>query len=301
MQVKELMARKAYQQIKQGPFESLTQFSERFRETYWSYKNTLMSTNPVNIEEKEQAMDFFHVLDAGRYDAFKTSMLNGWAAGAFELPDTVNKIYSTAGSWVKPVPQGEGGAAVSYVTIEEGAKQAAAKKKQENQKKQKQAAAAAGTGDDGDKKPPPKDWSNYKCWSCNEFGHLANSKQCPNYKKKPEEKEVNANAMWQEYEASMYTMVRWVEEKDETREYMVNNAVHVTQVLAPTEVLLDNQADISIIHPMLLKNVQKSERRIRVKGIGGLQLIVDKEGILEGFFQFMQARKWKPMYWALQM
>jgi len=30
---------------------------------------------------------------------------------------------------------------------------------------------------------------------------------------------------------------------------------------------------------MLLKNVQKSERRIRVKGIGGLQLIVDKEGI----------------------
>jgi hypothetical protein len=97
--------------------------------------------------------------------------------------------------------------------------------------------------------------------------------------------------MWQEYEASMYTMVRWVEEKDETREYMVNNAVHVTQVLAPTEVLLDNQADISIIHPMLLKNVQKSERRIRVKGIGGLQLIVDKEGILEGFFQFMQARK----------
>jgi hypothetical protein len=92
MQVKELMARKAYQQIKQGPFESLTQFSERFRETYWSYKNTLMSTNPVNIEEKEQAMDFFHVLDAGRYGAFKTNMLNGWAAGAFEPPDTVNKI-----------------------------------------------------------------------------------------------------------------------------------------------------------------------------------------------------------------
>jgi len=62
-------------------------------------------------------MDFFHALDAGRYGAFKTSMLNGWAAGAFDPPDTVNKIYRTAGTWVKPVPRGEGGTAVSYVTI----------------------------------------------------------------------------------------------------------------------------------------------------------------------------------------
>jgi hypothetical protein len=295
-QRKELMARAAYQQIKQGPFESLAQFIERFRETYQSYKNTLMSTNPVNIDEKEQAMDFFHALDAGRYGAFKTSMLNGWAAGAFDPPDTVNKIYRTTGSWVKPVPRGEGGTAVSYVTLEEGAKQAAAKKKQENQKKQRQAAAAAapaGTGDDAEEKTPPKDRSNYRCWSCNKFGHLANLKQCPNYKKKLEEKEVNANATWQEYEASMYTTVRWVEEKDETREYTVNNAVHVTQVLAPTKVLLDNQAGISIIHLMLLNNVQKLEKRNRVKRVGGLQLIVDEEGILEGFFPVYASEKTK--------
>jgi hypothetical protein len=180
LQAKELMARKAYQQIKQGPFESLAKFSERFRETYQSYKNTSMATSPVNIEEKEQAMDFFHALDAGRYGTCKTSMLNGWAAGAFDPLDTVNKIYRMAGSWVKPAPRGEGGTAVSYVSIEEGVKQIAAKKKQENQRKQKQAAAAAaGTSDDADKKPPPKDRSNHKCWSCNEFGHLVNSKQYP--------------------------------------------------------------------------------------------------------------------------
>jgi hypothetical protein len=294
-QVKELTARKVYQQIKQGPFKSLAQFSERFRETYQSYKNTSMSTSPVIIEEKEQAMDFFHELVAGRYGTFKTSMLNGWAAGAFDPPDTVNKIYRMAGSWVKPVPRGEGGTAVSYVTLEEGAKQAAAKKKQENQKKQRQAAAAAsaGTSDDAEKKTPPKDRCNYRCWSCNKFGHLANLKQCPNYKKKSEDKEVNAKAMWQEYKSSMYTTVRWVEEKDETREYTVNNAVYVTQVLAPTEVLLNNQADISIIHPMLLSNVQKLEKGIRVKGVGGLQLIVNEEGILEGFFPVYASEKTK--------
>jgi len=153
-----------YQQTKQGPFESLSQFSERFRETYRSYKNTLAATNPVSIEEKEQAMDFFHALDAGRYGAFKMSMLNGWAAGAFDPPDTVNNIYRTAGIWVKPVPRGEGGTAVSYVTIKEGAKQ-----------KQATAAAENEANKEGDKKPPPKDRPNYRCWSCNEFGHLANS------------------------------------------------------------------------------------------------------------------------------
>jgi hypothetical protein len=32
--VKELVARKAYQSIRQGLFETLAQYSERFRETY---------------------------------------------------------------------------------------------------------------------------------------------------------------------------------------------------------------------------------------------------------------------------
>ena len=153
----------------------LSQQCERYRETYRSYKSTLTATNPVNIEEKEQAMDFFHALDAGRYGAFETSMINGWAAGAFDPPDTVNKMYRMAGTWVKPVPRGEGRTAVSYVTIKEGAKQAAAKKKQENIKKQKQAAAAAAeeeadTNEEEDKKPPPKDRSNYKCWAATSAG-----------------------------------------------------------------------------------------------------------------------------------
>jgi hypothetical protein len=109
-------------------------------------------------------------------------------------------------------------------------------------------------------------------------GHLANSKQCPNYKK-AQDKEVNVNETWQEYEASMYTTVRCTME-----EYMVNNAVNTTQKLEPTEVLLDNQADISIIHLMLLQDVLPAERQIKEKGAGGLQMVVDQQGILEGFF-----------------
>jgi hypothetical protein len=83
-------------------------------------------------------------------------------------------------------------------------------------------------------------------------------KQCPNYKKE-QDKEVSANATWQEYEASMYTTVGC-----ELQEYIINNAVNTTQKLELTKVLLDNQANISIIQLLLLQDVQLADRRIKV-------------------------------------
>jgi hypothetical protein len=68
----------------------------------------------------------------------------------------------------------------------------------------------------------------------------------------------------------MYVTISWADQsQDKEEEFTVNNAVYVTQALRPTKVLLDNQADISIVHPMLLRDVQKAQRRIRVKGVGG--------------------------------
>jgi hypothetical protein len=138
------------------------QYSKEFRETYRNYKNTLM-------EEKERAMEFFHGLDQGRYAVFKTNMLNGWAAGAFNPPDTINKIFRIVGSWVKPVLRGEGGTAILYVMSEEDAKQVD-KKKQEQKQKQKQEATATAAAaiaepeaNEESKKKLPKDRSNYKC------------------------------------------------------------------------------------------------------------------------------------------
>ncbi len=68
-----LKSRKAYHSLKQGPYESLAQYSERFHDTYLTYMNT--SGDLEEIKEKEQAMDFFHGLDEGRYGTFKTNML----------------------------------------------------------------------------------------------------------------------------------------------------------------------------------------------------------------------------------
>jgi hypothetical protein len=50
----ELIARKAYQGIRMGTFETLTMYSERYR----AYKTTASATNPVGVKDKVQAWIF---------------------------------------------------------------------------------------------------------------------------------------------------------------------------------------------------------------------------------------------------
>jgi hypothetical protein len=45
------------------------------------------------------------------------------------------------------------------------------------------------------------------------------------------------------------------------------------------------------MHPMMLSDVRPAERKIRVSGVGGVQLIVDKVGMLDGFFRCMRAKR----------
>jgi hypothetical protein len=289
--VKELTARKSYQNIKQGSFETLAQYSARYRDTYKSYKATGTVERPVDVTEKEQALDFYHRLDQGRYATFKTSMLNGWARKAFDPPDTPNDIYRIAGSWVKPATKMEGGPGATFVTIEEDAKfnKKRNEKLKASEKKKKAAAvavaAAMATGasaEDGEKKTP-KDLSHIECFRCKEPSHYSSSKDCPLHPSMQKAESRAVNSTWQEYEASIYTTVRM--EEEELEEHTAMNAVHVTQVLLPTEVLLDNQANISILHPILLSNVKKAKQKIKVEGVGGTQLFVDMVGHLNGFFE----------------
>jgi hypothetical protein len=217
-------------------------------------------------------MDFFHGLDAGRYGVFKTNMMNGWTTGAFPPPTTVNQIYQVAGNWVKPTSRIEGGTSATYATIEEGA---SLKKQKEKADKAKAKQAASEKGDGEEK--PKKDRSQLECWYCNEKGHF--SSNCPK-KKKAKEGQGVANVTWlEEQEFCMFCTTSKVQE------YEVNSAVNVTQKLTCTEILLDNQADISIVHPQLLENVRPVERNIKVKGVGGVQMVVSKKGKLKDFFE----------------
>jgi hypothetical protein len=67
----------------------------------------------------------------------------------------------------------------------------------------------------------------------------------------------------------------------------------VTQKLTSTEILLDNQADISIIHPKLLENVRPVGRHIKVKEVGGVQMVVSKKGELKNFFEVYASKETK--------
>ena len=51
-----------------------------------------------------------------------------------------------------------------------------------------------------------------------------------------------------------------------------------------TEVLLDNAADVSIVHPSLLRNIMPSEKEIKINGVGGHQFTVGETGYLDPFF-----------------
>jgi hypothetical protein len=92
------------------------------------------------------------------------------------------------------------------------------------------------------------------------------------------------NGTWQNKDDEEFNMFATRADTGQ-QEYTVNNVVNQAAKLKLTEILLDNQADISIVHPRLLPNVRQAERMIKVRGVGGLQLIVNRVGTLEGFFQ----------------
>jgi hypothetical protein len=127
----------------------------------------------------------------------------------------------------------------------------------------------------------PKDLSHIQCFKCKEFGHYSTSKDCPEHASKKRNQEAQANGTWgewqEEFEAGMF-MTQAVHTFDHALVYM-------TQGLTSTEVLLDNQSNISIVNPRLLKNVRAAKHSVRIKGVGGTQLIVDQVGDLDGFFE----------------
>ncbi|MFN9981496.1 MAG: hypothetical protein ACK53Y_16345, partial [bacterium] len=58
-------------------------------------------------------------------------------------------------------------------------------------------------------------------------------------------------------------------------DWCVETAVNATKGISLTQVLLDNQADISVMHPMMLSDVRPAKRKIRVSGVGRVLLIVN--------------------------
>lgn len=170
--------------------------------------------------------------------------------------------------------------AASYMTIEEEEVYVTIEQEAVKQKKKRA------------EKKPSKEMSHIKCFSCDQMGHYSN--KCPNKNNQDDEDEGEVHSSWhEEQEAGMYMiMVSWAD-NEEVNDKDSHNAVHATEGLLLTKVLLDNQANISIVHPMLLEDIRPAPRRIKVNGVGEKQMIVDKMGLLPGFFRVYASKGMK--------
>jgi len=194
-------------------------------------------------------------------------------------------VYHLAGSWIKQPTRTESGYAATFVTIEEDARRTN-KKRNPGKGKPKPQGGGGNTDDSGSSngEKETKDLSHIQCFKCKEFGHYSTSKSCPMNKKNQDaensqDRATFANATWQtEQEAGMFMT------QEVTEEHIMNNVTQA-QGLLPTEILLDNVANISVTNPRLLKNVRPAGKKIRVKGVGGVQMVVEHVGDLEGFFE----------------
>ena len=229
-------ARRAYQTVGQSAYESIVKFKERFDSLLDSY---VEHENPL-MEDGDVAMDFFRALDNSRYSEFKTHLLNCISNGAIEQPDTLNDMYTQAASHLvttRSTPMGSNRAA--FATTSDAVRSGDQKGNRGNnrQKGGQQNGANSGKAKGGgnQKSSGGEDKSvNADCWGCGKKGHYL--RDCPDVKSSGgNDESINAKVNMTTYRINM------LNEK-------------------PTEwweVLLDNQAEVSIIHPRMLKNIRR--------------------------------------------
>jgi hypothetical protein len=274
-------ARDVYNACKQGGFESLVTYRERFDAAHKSMED---AGNAAKSAE-DQAMDFFKGLDPVHYSEFRTTINNQMELNPLITLPTVNRVYDLAGKWVKAVPvHGRQGNATTYVTtnldyVPPTPTPPAEKPQPEPEKTSDVLATTEATRASGTK-TGKRDIKDVECFKCGAYGHYAH--KCPNKKKQSEEAldaddEIHTlNATW---EAATFCT------------HQVNCAVDNSLRVQPNEVLLDNAADISIIKPHLLENLQDSKKEIKINGVGGLTLTVNKVGDLPNFFRVYSSEK----------
>jgi hypothetical protein len=241
----------------------------------------------VDIPEKEQALDFFHRLDQGRYAALKTSMLHGWATNAFNHPETVNDIYCIAGNWVKPSSRLDGGTAASYVKIEEDTKlkQKQEKKMKAKRKKEKaKVAAVMATAATAGKTPLegsskiPKDLSHIQGFRCKEKGHYSTSKECSLH---PSHKKQDATAL---ANSTCKQHLGRIQSRHIRNDLCRKRSLHDTRSLTYGGIA-GQSSQYKHCQSRAPKECEGSKAQNKCKGVGGTQMIVNKVGDLKGFFE----------------
>ena len=303
--------RQAYKSLSQGPFESIAEFKLRFTHGKEAYDQS----GNVEMPEEDVAMDFLSGLDNGRYSRFKVEIDNDSAKGE-QPPATLHDMFLRASTFKveKSSYRPHGGAA--FATRADEAEQPRNPSTIDKAKKGRDKSGGEGKaqpGSAGGSKPrSERDMSKVTCFNCNELGHM--SYNCPNEAGFDGVEHGTACATFGSFEAvpllrdddeclRIRTLLDQMSEDEDsdggertTEEAEAStvcvgrksepNAGKVCATMRPKleyyEVLLDNQADISVVHPRLLTNLR--DQKSYVSGLSGTT-VLPQTGDLAGFFE----------------
>jgi hypothetical protein len=191
---------------------------------------------------------------------FKTDYINGLTSKAIDPPKDLNEIYLLANQWLKPKVT-TSSFVCTFTAMLDRVDDGDGRGKREGKKQQGGKKPSDENNDGASNNNNKKKDKKRACFICNEEGHFAN--ECPQRKqtatKQEDDDERVAHLTW---DASTFRTCKQV------------NDIGYTGLLE-TKVLLDNQADISIMKPSLLCVLTPADKTVKVNGIGALQLKVD--------------------------
>ena len=173
-----------------------------------------------------------------------------------QQPKDLNSMYLLASQWLKPNTRASSSTAstfatsVSTINHHRGNRSSNSNKNQRNSGKKKEEQ-----GENQKDNISNDSKEHIECFYCGEHGHYAN--KCPKRNTKDGKREQrHVNVTWH---ASTFTS------------YYVYASGNSGEKFGPTEVLLDNQSDISVMKPSMLRDLQPAERSVIVNGAGGSQ------------------------------
>jgi len=238
-------AREEYASCKQGMYESIMEYKQRFDARLDAYK---ASRNAAPTPEDE-GMDFLNGLDNSRYAEFKAEIINDIQKGTLTQPKDLNMIYIMASQRVvvRNTKDNTGGA--TFATIEEGTKRNG--KSNQNTKGKKEATAAAKL-------------AKRKCYNGGEPGHI--SKGCPHKEKEDKESADDPPMAGMTLAEGGCCVARTGQRK-----------LHQWY-----EICLDNGSQVNIVDSRLLSNLRTEHRTYRsMNGVAETKRV----GKLNGFFE----------------
>jgi hypothetical protein len=238
--------RKKLKNCRQDDFESITDYHERFL----FLVNAVNDTQENDVDAEDVAMDFFDNLNDRSYGEFKAQFTNDVNQGKVTRPDNLADMYGMASRFIPTVKPLKASGTAAFATHVKGDEEDHSGWQQQDRGQKRHDRGKPSSGERGSEQSKKKDAANkdnVKCFNCQGMGHYAN--ECPSKSK---------------------TQVKWTCALPSSR-------------FKWSQVLLDNQADRSIVHPNLLSNLRGANAE--VTGITGDTIPITMCGDLYGFFE----------------